>query len=107
MVYDPQRDQPRYRPSGNGSSVVDTLLDPATAPPQTGQSEPPPATESWNGPRTTQRLEREAAVLGGDLNGAGRGGGPGGPPVALEGLEAPLPLAGQPQEALLLGGTHL
>lgn len=44
MVYDPQRDQPRYRPSGNGSSVVDTLLDPVTAAPQTGQSEAPPAT---------------------------------------------------------------
>ena len=43
MVYDPQRDQPRYRPGGNGSSVVDTLLDPVTAPPPTGQSEPPPA----------------------------------------------------------------
>lgn len=43
MAYDPQRDQPRYRPSGNGSSVVDTLLDPVTAPPQAGQGEPPPA----------------------------------------------------------------
>ncbi|MXW96201.1 MAG: hypothetical protein F4110_10930 [Acidimicrobiaceae bacterium] len=43
MVYDPQRDQPRYRPSGNGSSVVDTLLDPVIDPPQSGQSEPPPA----------------------------------------------------------------
>ena len=43
MVYDPQRDQPRYRPNGNGSSVVDTLLDPVTDPPQTGRSEPPPA----------------------------------------------------------------
>ena len=43
MAYDPQRDQPRYRPSGNGSSVVDTLLDPVSDPPQTGQGEPPPA----------------------------------------------------------------
>ena len=50
MVYDPQRDQPRYRPSGNGSSVVDTLLDPVTAPPQTGQGEPPPATGPGTAP---------------------------------------------------------
>ena len=43
MVYDPQRDQPRYRPSGNGSSVVDTLLDPVTDPPRPSHGEPPPA----------------------------------------------------------------
>ncbi|MDE0163341.1 MAG: hypothetical protein OXL98_16580 [Acidimicrobiaceae bacterium] len=42
MAYDPQRDQPRYRPSGNGSSVVDSLLDPAPAPPRPSQGEPPP-----------------------------------------------------------------
>lgn len=50
MVYDPQRDQPRYRPSGNGSSVVDTLLDPVTDSPQTGQSEPPPAPDPGMAP---------------------------------------------------------
>ncbi len=50
MVYDPQRDQPRYRPSGNGSSVVDTLLDPVTAPPQTGHGEPPPTPDPGMAP---------------------------------------------------------
>lgn len=43
MVYDPQRDQPRYRPNGNGSSVVDTLLDPVIDSPRPGHGEPPPA----------------------------------------------------------------
>jgi hypothetical protein len=42
MVYDPQRDQPRYRPNGNGSSAVDTLLDPVIDPPRPGHGEPPP-----------------------------------------------------------------
>ena len=42
MVYDPQRDQPRYRPNGNGSSVVDTLLDPVTGSPRPSPGEPPP-----------------------------------------------------------------
>lgn len=42
MVYDPQRDQPRYRPDGNGSSVVDTLLDPVTDSPRPSHGEPAP-----------------------------------------------------------------
>ncbi|MCY4665957.1 MAG: hypothetical protein OXC00_14975 [Acidimicrobiaceae bacterium] len=40
MVYDPQRDQPRYRPNGQASSVVDTLLDPAVDPPRPNDGEP-------------------------------------------------------------------
>jgi len=43
MAYDPQRDQPRYRPDGNGSSVVDTLLDPVTDSPRPSHGESPPA----------------------------------------------------------------
>ena len=43
MVYDPQRDQPRYRPNGNGSAAIDTLLDPVSDPPGPGHGEPPPA----------------------------------------------------------------
>lgn len=43
MVYDPQRDQPRYRPNGRGSSIVDSLLDPVSDPPQPSDDEPPPA----------------------------------------------------------------
>ena len=43
MVYDPQRDQPRYRPNGYGSSIVDSLLDPVDKPLQPSDDEPPPA----------------------------------------------------------------
>jgi hypothetical protein len=43
MVYDPQRDQPRYRPDGNGSSVVDALLDPVIDSPRPSHGDPPPA----------------------------------------------------------------
>lgn len=43
MVYDPQRAQPRHRPNGHGSSIVDSLLDPADEPPQPNDDEPPPA----------------------------------------------------------------
>ena len=43
MVYDPQRDQPRHRPSGHGSAIVDSLLDPVDSPPQPHDPPPPPA----------------------------------------------------------------
>ena len=43
MVYDPQRDQPRYRPNGRGSSIVDSLLDPVDDPLQPDDGDPPPA----------------------------------------------------------------
>ncbi|MCE2511276.1 MAG: hypothetical protein J4F50_01730 [Acidimicrobiia bacterium] len=43
MVYDPQRDQPRYRPNGHGTSIVDSLLDPVDDRPQPNADKPPPA----------------------------------------------------------------
>lgn len=50
MVYDPQRDQPRYRPDGNGSSVVDTLLDPVPGSPRPSHGEPPPTPSPESAP---------------------------------------------------------
>ena len=50
MVYDPQRDQPRHRPGANGSSVVDSLLDPVDAPPSPDDGKPPPAANPTAGP---------------------------------------------------------
>lgn len=43
MVYDPQRDQPRYRPNGHSSSIVDSLLDPVDDQLQPDDDESPPA----------------------------------------------------------------
>ena len=45
MVYDPQRDQPRHRPNGRGSSIVDSLLDPVDDRPQPTDDKPPPAAD--------------------------------------------------------------
>ena len=50
MVYDPQRDQPRYRPNGNGPSAVDTLLDPAFDPAPPHDDAPPAAAEPETAP---------------------------------------------------------
>lgn len=50
MVYDPQRDQPRYRPNGHGSSIVDSLLDPVGDPPQPTDDKPPPSASPGVGP---------------------------------------------------------
>ena len=50
MVYDPQRDQPRYRPNGRGSAIVDSLLDPVSDPPQPSDDEPHPAASAEAAP---------------------------------------------------------
>ena len=50
MVYDPQRDQPRHRPDGHGSSVVDSLLDPVDDQPRPDDREPPAAATAQAAP---------------------------------------------------------
>lgn len=50
MVYDPQRDRPRSRVNGNGSSVIDRLLDPVEAAPQPADDATPPVTNGAMAP---------------------------------------------------------
>ena len=50
MVYDPQREQPRTRPNGQGSAIVDSLLDASIDPPPPNDHEPHSAPSSGVAP---------------------------------------------------------